>query len=184
MKRFSTNTTAMPSGRVGKAFEEVSARFERFCLAAGVETLSAMLEKDAEEVCGPRHARGEGRRGHRWGRTRGKIGFHGGKVELERPRVRDFDGQELPLPSWERASEEDWLGRWAMNLMLINDAEVSSSGATSGRRRSGSAGCGRVEIGDLAPLRGVISGAHEGMDGVGPRPSRHHGGADRRHPYR
>ena len=120
MKRFSTNTTAMPSGPVGKAFEEVSASFERFCLAAGVETLSAMLEKDAEEVCGPRHARGEGRRGHRWGRTRGKIGFHGGKVELERPRVRDFDGQELPLPSWERASEEDWLGRWAMNLMLIN----------------------------------------------------------------
>src|SRR6266478_32333 len=120
MKRFSTNTTATPSGPVGKAFEEVSASFERFCLAAGVETLSAMLEKDAEEVCGPRHARGEGRRGHRWGRTRGKIGFHGGKVELERPRVRDFDGQELPLPSWERASEEDWLGRWAMNLMLIN----------------------------------------------------------------
>jgi hypothetical protein len=29
--------------------------------------------------------------------------------------------------------------------------EVSSSDATSGRRRSGSAGCGRVEIGDLAP---------------------------------
>ena len=79
-----------------------------------------MLEKDAEEVCGPRHARGEGRRGYRWGRTRGKIGFHGGKVEIERPRVRDFDGKELPLPSWERASEEDWLGRWAMNLMLIN----------------------------------------------------------------
>ena len=120
MKRFSTNTTAMPSGPVGKAFEEVSASFERFCLAAGVETLSAMLEKDTEEVCGARHARGEGRRGYRWGRTRGKIGFHGGKVELERPRVRDFDGQELPLPSWERASEEDWLGRWAMNLMLIN----------------------------------------------------------------
>ena len=83
-------------------------------------TLSAVLEQDAEEVCGPRHARGEGRGGHRWGRTRGKIGFHGGKIELERPRVRNFDGQELPLPSWERASEEDWLGRWAMNLMLIN----------------------------------------------------------------
>jgi putative transposase len=120
MKRFSTMTTTVPSGPVGKAFEEVSASFERFCLAAGLETFSAMLEKDAEEVCGARHARGEGRRGYRWGRTRGKIGFHGGKVELERPRVRDFDGKELSLPSWEQASEEDWLGRWAMNLMLIN----------------------------------------------------------------
>src|SRR6202166_3361635 len=79
MKRFSTNTTAMPSGPVGKAFEEVSASFERFCLAAGVETLGAMLEKDAEETCGPRHARGEGRRGYRWGRTRGKSASTAGK---------------------------------------------------------------------------------------------------------
>ncbi len=120
MKRFSTTTTAMPSGPVGKAFEEVSASFDRFCLAAGVEALGAMLEGDAQEACGLRHARGEGRRGHRWGRTRGKIGFHGGRVELERPRVRGLDGKELCLPSWQQANEEDWLGRWAMNLMLIN----------------------------------------------------------------
>ena len=66
----------------------MSASFDRFCLAAGIETLGAMMEKDAEEACGPRHARGEERRGYRWGRTRGKIGFHGGKVEIERPRVR------------------------------------------------------------------------------------------------
>jgi hypothetical protein len=40
----------MPSGPVGKAFEEASASFERFCLAAGLETVSAMLEKDAEDA--------------------------------------------------------------------------------------------------------------------------------------
>jgi len=98
----------------------VSASFDRFCLAAGIEALGAMMEKDAEEACGARHARGEGRRGHRWGRTRGKIGFHGGKVAVERPRVRGLAGNELALPSWEQAVEEDWLGQWAMNLMLIN----------------------------------------------------------------
>jgi transposase-like protein len=102
------------------AFAEVSASFERFCLAAGIEALGTMLEKDAEEACGPRHARGEGRRGHRWGRARGKIGFHGGKVAVERPRVRDFAGREVALPIWQQAVAEDWLGRWAMNLMLIN----------------------------------------------------------------
>jgi transposase-like protein len=102
------------------AFAEVSASFERFCLGAGVEALGAMMEKDSEEACGPRHARGEGRRGHRLGRAQGKIGFHGGKVEVERPRVRDFAGREVALPSWQQAVAEDWLGRWAMNLMLIN----------------------------------------------------------------
>jgi hypothetical protein len=43
-----------------------------------------------------------------------------GKVTVERPRVRDLAGQELSLPSWDRAVTEDWLGKWAMNLMLIN----------------------------------------------------------------
>src|SRR5674536_178017 len=94
--------------------------FDRFCLTAGIEALGTMMEQDAEQACGVRHARSDGRRGHRWGRTQGKIGFHAGKVAVERPRVRDLGGQELALPSWERAVAEDWLGKWAMNLMLIN----------------------------------------------------------------
>ena len=78
------------------------------------------MEADAEVACGPRHSRSEDRRGHRWGRTQGKIGFHAGKVVIERPRVRGLNGKELPLESWEHAVAEDWLGQWAMNLMLIN----------------------------------------------------------------
>jgi transposase-like protein len=100
--------------------EEVAASFDRFCLAAGIEALGEMMDKDAVQACGARHSRAETRRGYRWGRTRGKIGFHAGKIDVERPRVRDFAGRELVLPSWERAMAEDWLGKWAMNLMLLN----------------------------------------------------------------
>jgi hypothetical protein len=39
---------------------------------------------------------------------------------VHRSRVRSFDGHEVALPSWTAAQAEDWLGRWAMNLMLIN----------------------------------------------------------------
>ena len=77
------------------------------------------MEQDAEAICGSRHARGEGRQAHRWGRTKGKIGFHGGKVDVERPRVRGLDGEERMLPSWKSAVGENWLGEWAMNQMLI-----------------------------------------------------------------
>src|SRR5258705_10951565 len=98
MKTSTMMTSAMPSAPVGKAWEEVSASFDRFCLAAGIETLGAMMEADAEVACGPRHSRSEDRRGHRWGRTAGKIGFHAGKVAIERPRVRGLDGKELSLP--------------------------------------------------------------------------------------
>jgi putative transposase len=120
MKRAITDSAVVLHTPVNKAWDEVSASFDRFCLAAGIEALGTMMEKDAEEACGRRHGRGAGRRGHRWGRTQGKIGFHAGKVDVERPRVRDLDGKEVVLPSWQRAVEEDWLGKWAMNLMLIN----------------------------------------------------------------
>ena len=79
-----------------------------------------MLCEDAQQFAGAPHSRGGDRVGHRWGKTKGKIGFHGGKVTVHRPRVRDLDGHELPLPTWTAAQAEDWLGRWAMNLMLIN----------------------------------------------------------------
>jgi hypothetical protein len=39
---------------------------------------------------------------------------------VQRPRVRSYDGHEVALPTWTAAQAEDWLGRWAMNLMLIN----------------------------------------------------------------
>src|SRR5918911_1329 len=50
-----------------------------------------------------------GRRARRWGRTAGPIGFHGGKVAVMRPRVRERGGREVVLPSWEQATAEDWL---------------------------------------------------------------------------
>ena len=34
--------------------------------------------------------------------------------------MRARDGGEIALPSWEAALAEDWLGKWALNLMLIN----------------------------------------------------------------
>jgi putative transposase len=68
MKSNITTATALPPtvlSPVGKALEEVSASFDRFCLAAGIETLGEMMEKDAAEVCGARHSRAGGRRGYR-----------------------------------------------------------------------------------------------------------------------
>ena len=120
MTRDSTSAAGLPPGPVDQAFEEMTASFERFCLAAGLQTLGAMMEADATALCGPRHGRGGGRRAQRWGRTVGPIGFHGGKVAVERPRVRERGGgKEVALPIWEAAVAEDWLGRWAMNLMMV-----------------------------------------------------------------
>jgi putative transposase len=120
MKGHITSTSLPASAMKVKALATMSASFERFCLAAGVEALTEMMEQDAQAACGPRHGRANGRRAHRWGKTKGKIGFHGGRVDVERPRLRGFDGKEQVLPSWEAVQSQDWLGAWAMNKMLIN----------------------------------------------------------------
>ena len=108
--------TLVPS--LEAAWRDVDLSFERFCLTAGIGAIEQMLCEDAQRLAGPRHSRGE-RVGHRWGATKGQIGFHGGKVAVRRPRVRS-EGHEVALPTWRAAQAEDWLGRWAMNLMLIN----------------------------------------------------------------
>lgn len=118
MKRISTAPMVV-SPAVGAALDGMAGSFERLCLVAGVDALRQLMEADAQELCGPRHGRGSSRRAQRWGWTTGPIGFHGGKVTVARPRVRARNGKELALPSWEAALAEDWLGRWALNLMLI-----------------------------------------------------------------
>jgi putative transposase len=122
MNKFTTSTAIPTRALKLEALSNISASFESFCLASGLEALREMMDDDALAICGPRHARGRQRRAHRWGKTKGKIGFHGGKVEIERPRLRSFDGKEQPVPSWEAAVAEHWLGKWAMNQMLINVA--------------------------------------------------------------
>jgi putative transposase len=117
----STTATRIPlSANIRLAWNDVDSSFERFCLTAGIGAIEQMLCDDAEQLTGAPYSRGKHRVGYRWGASEGKIGFHGGKVTVQRPRVRSYGGREVELATWTAAQAEDWLGRWAMNLMLIN----------------------------------------------------------------
>jgi transposase-like protein len=109
----------LPMPSLTEAMDEVRLSVDRFCLLAGVEALIEMMEEDAEAHCGARHRRHADRRGYRWGRTVSEIGFHGGKVKMARPRVRDHAGREVRLASWEALKDGDLLHEWAMNLMVL-----------------------------------------------------------------
>ena len=103
-----------------EALDEVRLSVDRFCLVAGIEALQKMMEDDATAVCGARHRRHADRQGYRWGTTAGEVGYHGGKVKVCRPRVRDHGGKEVSLESWEVLRDGDLLFEWAMNLMVLN----------------------------------------------------------------
>ena len=84
---------SIPMPPLADAMDAVHLSVDRFCLLAGVEALAEMMEEDATTVCGARHRRHGDRRGYRWGRTHSEIGYHGGKVKVARPRVRDRAGR-------------------------------------------------------------------------------------------
>src|SRR5262249_2325791 len=148
-----TSTTMTPSfalvPSLATAWQDVGRSFERFCLTAGIEAVEQMLREDAQELAGKPHSRGGERVGQRWGRTKGKIGFHGGKVTVGRPRVRSYDGHELALPTWTAAQAEDWLGRHEPHADQRLDAQAEACCATTGGG-SASARRGRhLEVGGL-----------------------------------
>jgi len=105
---------------LGAALDAVRQSVERFCLLAGIEALAEMMEADATAICGARHRRHGARRGYRWGRTQSQIGYHGGRVKVTRPRVRDRAGKEVGLESWQALRDGELLLEWALNLMVLN----------------------------------------------------------------
>ena len=102
-----------------EAFEAVQMSVDRFCLVAGIEVLQEMMAEDVGALCGRAHGRDAGRTAYRWGTTVGGVSYHGGKVKVARPRVRDLAGREVGLPSWRAVREDDLLRHWAHNLMML-----------------------------------------------------------------
>ena len=87
--------------------------FEQFCLMSGLEKIALMLEQDAEAVAGPRHRSSPDKPCHRWGTATGTACYHGGKIDIRRPRVRDKrTHKEVPLPTWTWLSKCEDILRW------------------------------------------------------------------------
>src|SRR5262249_56553156 len=98
MNKFTTSTAIPTRALKLEALSNISASFESFCLASGLEALREMMDDDAQAICGPRHARGRQRRAHRGGKTKSKIGVPSGEVGIEAARRRSLVGIEEPGP--------------------------------------------------------------------------------------
>jgi hypothetical protein len=64
------------------------------------------MERDADELRGPPYGRQDGELSHRWRGFARELGFHGGTMVRERPRVRGCDGEEMALASREATRQE------------------------------------------------------------------------------
>jgi len=99
------------------AFANIENSFFELCIDAGQQVLSAMMELDREDLCGPRWKRDPDRRAGRAGTTKSEVTLGGRRIAVSRPRVRSKEGEEVDLPSFAFAAKRDPLDRHALNAV-------------------------------------------------------------------
>jgi transposase-like protein len=99
------------------AFANIENSFFGLCIDAGQQVLAAMMEKDREDLCGPRWKRDPDRRAGRAGTTKSEVTLGGRRIPVSRPRVRSKEGEEIDLPSFCFATKRDPLDRHALTAV-------------------------------------------------------------------
>ena len=99
------------------AFGNIENSFFDLCFDAGSQVLTALMEQDREDLCGPRWKRDPDRSAGRAGTTPSEVTLGGRRVPIRRPRVRSTNGQEMELPSFAFASRRDPLDRHTLNAV-------------------------------------------------------------------
>ncbi len=114
------------------------------------------MSEDVTRFAGDRYEHCPEKPGYRWGQSKVQVGFHGGKIDVERPRVRSkATGKEMALPGWEAISAKGFLDQWAMNLMVMNVATRKFGRAVRLPEAGVPAGAGwPVQVGGLPTFQG------------------------------
>lgn len=73
---------------------------EELSREVGLMVISAVIESEAEEKAGKKHAKNPGRGVHWWGSQLGTVCFEGQKVLIDRPRIRSKAGKEVSLETY------------------------------------------------------------------------------------
>jgi transposase-like protein len=96
---------------MAEVWAEMQAQVEELTGQAGLQILRAILENEVTRRVGPPHRPNPSAGCVRWGRQPGYVVFGGQKVPMERPRVRNREGQEVELESYRQLQQDGKLQR-------------------------------------------------------------------------
>jgi hypothetical protein len=87
--------------------------------AQGLEALDELFRDEAAALAGPKGKHQPGRTHHHWGFADAELAFGGRRLRVKRPRVRERDGREAPLPSLEAFRHQDPLAERVVTQLLL-----------------------------------------------------------------
>ncbi len=85
----------------------------------GLEALDELFRDEAVALAGPKGKHQKGRTHHHWGFADAELAFGGRRMRVKRPRVRERDGREAPLPSLQAFQREDPLAERVVTQLLL-----------------------------------------------------------------
>ena len=86
---------------------------------AGLQLLDLMMQAEVEELAGRRSERQPGRAATRWGSERGYCVVMRQKVAVQRPRVRNSEGREVRLGSYELSHRGEPLNETVWEKLML-----------------------------------------------------------------
>lgn len=92
---------------------------------SGLTAVMGMLEREREQLCGPRYTHDSTRRASRGGYTNAELPLAGRRVTVRRPRVFTAKGGrrcEVALETWGELSKQDMLHKRAVDQVLVGVA--------------------------------------------------------------
>jgi putative transposase len=85
---------------VDRLVEELGLELQALTTSAGVLIMSGIMEQERDHLAGKRYDRTTAV--DRWGKQKGYVVLGGQKAPVDRPRLRDKNGKEISLSSYER----------------------------------------------------------------------------------
>ena len=92
---------------VAGVLRDVQSAFYGLCVNAGKAVLGAMMEAERTALCGPKGVPDSRRTAYRGGHTHTSVVLGGRRIAIRRPRAHALQAQELPLPTFQWASQCD-----------------------------------------------------------------------------
>jgi transposase-like protein len=110
-------------GQIQEALGELVGAARKGLLALsvglGLGVVHQLMEREVDEVVGPKHKHNPDRTAKRHGHENGSMTLGGRRVPVNRPRIRTADDEhELPVASYEYFADRDPLTRAVMDRML------------------------------------------------------------------
>ena len=100
---------------------ELTEGFGQSCLTAGIESLTRLMNEDVARLAGERHGHCPDTPGCRRGHSRAQVGFHGGRIDVDRPRGAQQDHRRCRCRAG-RGAAGGYPDQWAKNPMVMNVA--------------------------------------------------------------